>query len=259
MSRVYKANFVDRADAVDEAELRIYLAAAYRLAARYKLDDLIYSNITARLPGTEGWFLIAPHGLMFDEITASSLAKVDYDGNVIAPGSMPDLPVSRFGCLLHGGLFAARPDINCSMHMHTQAGVAVSILECGLLATNHLHYVLIGERLAYHDYEGDFSRFDERERLVQHLGQDSVMILRNHGLVTVGSTVAAAFHRMFYLEFLCRVQLDAMSTGRALTIPDEEVRRRTAQVFESQPTPISGYEWSALLRVLDRTDPSFRD
>jgi ribulose-5-phosphate 4-epimerase/fuculose-1-phosphate aldolase len=258
MSTVYKSDFVGRSNPLDEQEVRVDVAAAYRLAAHYKLDDLIYSHVTARVPGTTDQFFIAPHGLWFDEVTASSLAKVDLSGKVLDPGNQPDLPVSHFAALLHSSLYQARPDVNATLHMHTQAGLAVSMMECGLITTNHTGMHFHGH-VAYHDYEGDFVRPDEGDRIRANLGSNNVLILRSHGLVTVGDTMAAAFNRMYYMEFLCRVQIDALSCQQKTITPPKEVMDSMVRSYQQRPCPVSGYEWPAFLRLLDKIDPSFRN
>lgn len=258
MSTIYKVDFAERTTPLSETEVRIDVAAAYRLAAHYKLDDLIYSHVTARVPGTTDQFFIAPHGLWFDEVTASSLAKVDMSGRLIHPGDHPDLPVSHFAALLHSSLYKARPDANATLHMHTQAGLAVSTMECGLITTNHTGMHFHGQ-IAYHDYEGDFTRADEGDRIATNLGLNNVLILRSHGLVTLGDSMAAAFNRMYYVEFLCRVQIDALASRQKLIVPPRDVIDRMARSYQQRPCPVSGYEWPAFLRLLDRIDPSYRN
>lgn len=257
MSKVFNPDFVERQGPLLDAERRIDVAAAYRLIGHYKLDDLIYSNASART--VEGGQLVTgPHGLWSHEVTASSLVAVDFDGRLVAAGSHAKLVPSRFGALLHSSFYLARPDVQAVIHLHTAAGVAVSMLKCGLLTTNHTGMHFHGA-VAYHDYEGDFVRLDERERLAASLGANHVMILRNHGLITVGDSMAAAFNRMYYLEFLCRAQLSAMATGQELVTPPEATIQDMVRTYNSRPTPVSGYEWPAFLRLLDGLDPSYRD
>jgi len=241
-----------------QADVRTDLAAAYRLCAHYGLDDLIYSHVTARVPDTTDQFFIAPHGLWFSEVTGSSIARVDFAGNVLEPGSHPDLPISRFAVLLHSALYQARPEVNATLHMHTRAGLGVSMLEEGFMTENHVGMRFHGD-VAYHDYEGDFRHRDEGERLAATLGAKNVLILRNHGLVTLGDTVGAAFSRMYYLEFLCRVQIDIRSMAQPLRAPAPQVMELMTTTWKNHAYPLSAYEWPAFLRLCDRLDPSFRD
>jgi ribulose-5-phosphate 4-epimerase/fuculose-1-phosphate aldolase len=268
MSRLYAKDFVERGPlSVEEA--RIDCAAGHRLIAHFKLDDLIYSHITMRVPGTADQFFLAPHGLWFDEVTASSLKIVNFAGELIDEGSHPELPHSPFCASFHAPILKARPDLVATMHMHTQAGVAVSMLECGLLTTNHTAMHFHGG-IAYHDYEGDFIRSDdfaggikripdEGARAAELLGDRNIMILRNHGLFTAGATMAACFNEMYYLEFLCRVQIDALATGEKIIQPPAELLDYMGEKYRRRDAPISGYEWPAMLRLLDRIDPSYRD
>ena len=180
----------------EERELRIQLAACYRLMARYAMTDLIYTHVSARLPGPEGHFLLNPFGLMFDEITASSLVKVDREGNVVGDS---DWPVNRAGFVIHSAVLDGRADVVCALHTHTRAGVAVSTLECGLLPISQ-HSLQFYDRIAYHDYEGIACDLDERKRLIADLGDHDALVLRNHGLLTTGRSVGEAFLLMFNHE-----------------------------------------------------------
>jgi len=238
-----------------EREARVALAACYRLIAHFGMDDLVYTHISARVPGTDH-FLINPFGMMFHEITASSLVKIDYDGNVVEPA---EYPVNRAGFVIHSAVHRARKDVNCVLHTHTRAGVAVSCLEEGLLPLNQFSLFFYG-RVAYHDYEGIALDIEERERLVANLGDKSAMILRSHGLLTTGRDVPEAFQLMYYLEQSCRVQLDAMSSGGRMVRPPQAVCDRTAaQVAKMRTERPMTREWPALLRLLDAKDPSYRN
>ncbi len=237
-----------------ERELRVQLAACYRLMARYAMTDLIYTHVSARLPGPEGHFLLNPYGLMFDEITASSLVKVDMEGNIVGDS---DWPINDAGFCIHSAVLAGRPDVVCALHTHTRAGVAVSALECGLLSISQ-HAMQFHNRIAYHDYEGIALDLDERQRLIADLGTRDCMILRNHGLLTVGRSVGEAFLTNFNLEQSCKIQLDAQAAGSTITIPSEEVCEHAARQFE-QGAAIDKPAWRALLRRLDNEDPSYRD
>lgn len=247
---------VGRIDGVDPAEweLRCDLAAAYRLVARFGMDDLIYTHLSARLPGPGERFLINPYGWLFEEITASSLVTVDAEG---LPVRGQDAPVNPAGFVIHSAVHRARADAACVMHVHTLAGMAVAALECGLLPVNQMSLEFYG-RVARHAYEGIADDLAERERLVGDLGGLDAMILANHGLLTVGRTVAEAFYYLYYLEQSCRVQVAAMSTGARLALPPPEVCEHAAAQF-GRSGPAKGQRpWAALRRRLDREAPSYR-
>jgi ribulose-5-phosphate 4-epimerase/fuculose-1-phosphate aldolase len=237
-----------------ERETRVALAACYRLIAHFGMDDLIYTHISARVPERPDCYLINPFGMMFHEITASSLVEVDHDGTIVADTGYP---VNTAGVVIHGAVLQARPEVNCVLHTHTRAGVAVSCLKDGLFPINQAALMFHG-RLAYHDYEGIALDADERPRLVRDLGDHPAMILRNHGLLTAGRTVPEAFSFMYYLEQCCRIQVDLMATGGALNLLSEDVCRHGAQQFAASPEARGAREWPALLRLLDAKDPSYR-
>jgi ribulose-5-phosphate 4-epimerase/fuculose-1-phosphate aldolase len=245
---------------VSEAEwqTRVDLAAAYRLCDVYGMSDMIYTHISARLPDEPRHFLINPHGLLFDEITASCLLKVDLDGTVLhQPEGGYGLQIAGF--VIHSALYRARPDVNAAMHTHTTAGMAVSALACGLLPLTQTALRFYG-RLAYHDFNGPERDPGERERLAQDLGPHNYMILRNHGLLTVGPTVAEAFTAMYGLERSCEAQVAAMACNTPLNPLPAAVVEKTMGMYD--PAVVRRYgllEWPALLRRLDRQDPSFRD
>jgi ribulose-5-phosphate 4-epimerase/fuculose-1-phosphate aldolase len=239
-----------------EWDMRCELAAAYQLAARYKWTDLIFTHFTARVPGTH-YMLINPYGLMFDEITASSLVKIDEDGNVIEDAT--GLGVNHAGFVIHGCVHAARPEVNCVIHTHTRAGSAVSAQECGLLPLTQ-HSLRVYGMLTYHDYEGIALELDERTRLARDLGPTSMaMILRNHGLLTLGNTVGEAFELMYYLDTACQIQIDALASGR---VEAREIPRAVAMKGFEQFKGPGGAEvaksWTALLRMLDRQGVAYR-
>lgn len=244
----------NRSDA-GERETRIALAACYRLVAHFGMDDLIATHISARVPGRPDHILLNPYGLMFHEITASSLVKVDADGNVVEDNGYP---VNHAGFVIHGAVLQARSEVNSVLHTHTRAGVAVSCLADGLMHINQTSAMLYG-RVAYHDYEGVALDLDERTRLVRDLGDKSAMVLRNHGLLTAGRTVPEAFLRMYYLEQSCRIQIDLMASGGKLTPLSDNVLQHTAGQFAESPVPGGEREWPALLRLLDAKDPSYRN
>ena len=194
----------------EEWQTRVDLAACYQLGAIYKWTDLIYTHFSARVPGTED-FLLNPYGLMFDEITASNLVKVDWDGKVL--DDPLGMGVNEAGFVIHSCMHRARPEINCVIHTHTRAGVAVSAMKCGLLPISQ-HAMRVQRQCTYHDYEGIALDMSERERMAASLGKRSkVMILRNHGLLTLGATVREAFELMYYLDCACQIQIDAMAAG----------------------------------------------
>jgi ribulose-5-phosphate 4-epimerase/fuculose-1-phosphate aldolase len=241
-----------------EWQTRIDLAAAYRLCDLYGMSDMIYTHISARVPDEPRHFLINPHGMLFDEITASCLLKVDLDGTVLyQPGGEYGLQIA--GHVIHSALYRARPDVKAAMHTHTTAGMAVSALECGLLPLTQTALRFHG-RLAYHDFDGPERDLGERDRLAQDLGPHNSMILRNHGLLTVGPTVAEAFTAMYGLERSCQAQVVAMACNTPLNELPEKVVEKTVGMYA--PSVVRRYgllEWPALLRRLDRQDPSFRD
>ena len=246
----------DRPAEPDERDVRVDLAACYRLVARFGMDDLVYSHITARVPGVRDRYLLNPYGLLYSEITASNLVKVDGDGNPVEP---TDHPVNRPGfVVIHGAVHRARPDVACVLHCHAHAATAVSCLEEGLLPLTQ-GALQFYDRVAYHAYESMAFDDDQSARLVADLGDRRVMLMRNHGLLTAGRTVAEAFSLAYFLEEACRIQLEIMqSGGRAIPVSDE-VGRRVAKQYEKQVVPPEEREWPALLRLLDRVDPGFRD
>ncbi|MFT8231221.1 class II aldolase/adducin family protein [Pseudomonas guariconensis] len=247
-----------------ERTLRQELAACYRLIAHFRMTDLIFTHISVRLPGPEHHFLINPYGLLFDEITASKLVKIDLQGNPVEP---TPYPVNPAGFVIHSAIHGAREDAQCVLHTHTRAGCAVAALECGLLPLNQISMEFYG-RVGYHAYEGIALDMDEQQRLVADLGEHSVMILRNHGLLTVGSSVAEAFMRMYYLEKACEIQLAALQAGQVI-VPPHEVCAHTERQFNAPARPLKAGElsdpdgnalaWQALLRLLERVAPDYRD
>ncbi len=237
-------------------EIRTQLAACYRLLHRFGMTDLIYTHVSARLPGTDGHFLLNPYGLLFDEITASSLVEVDAGGDVVGDS---EWGVNYAGYVIHSAILNARDDVNCVLHTHTRAGVAVSALACGLLPISQ-HAVLFYNRIGYHDYEGFACDFDERKRLAADLGGHDALVLRNHGLLTVGRSVGAAFVTMYFLEMACKAQIDAMRTGAELVEPSAEVCEETARQFtRDEERSTFAVAWDALIRQLDKGEPSYKD
>jgi ribulose-5-phosphate 4-epimerase/fuculose-1-phosphate aldolase len=240
----------------EEWQLRIDLAAAYRLVAMFKWDDLVFTHISARLPGPEHHFLINPYGLMFDEITASSLVKIDLRGEKLEPSPFP---VNPAGFTIHGAIHEARDDAHCVLHTHTLNGIAVSAQRGGVLPISQQSIFVLGS-LGYHDYEGVALRADEKPRLVRDLGANRFLMLRNHGLLTVGASVADAFLNMYLFETVCTIQVRAQAGGGAL-IPVDPRIIDSAMEQARQATLGSGaaLTWPGLLRRLDRTDTSYRN
>lgn len=237
-----------------ERQVRVDLAACYRLMARFGMDDLIFTHISARVPDAPHHFLINPFGLMFHEVRASSLVKVDHDGNLVEPSPWP---VNRAGFVIHSAIHMARADVACVLHTHTRDGIAVSCTEGGLAPLNQFALQFY-DRVGYHDYEGIALDLDERERLVTDLGGHRAMILRNHGLLTAGRSIHEAFAMMYYLEQACRVQVKVAAMGVPLKVPPPEVCERTARQFEGPDVSVGEKEWPALLRLLEAEDPSYR-
>jgi ribulose-5-phosphate 4-epimerase/fuculose-1-phosphate aldolase len=253
MSAVVAPKKRDMSDA--EWQARVDLAACYRLVARNGWDDLIYTHISAAVPGPQRHFLINPYGMMFGEITASSLVKVDLQGNIV---SETPYNINPAGFTIHSAVHAARHDVKCVLHLHTNAGVAVSSQKQGLLPLNQTSLIIYSD-VAYHDYEGIALDLDERERLVANLGTKNIMILRNHGTLTVGHTVAAAYVRMFYLERACQMQIAALSGGAELNLLSKSMQERVHQQATGGSAGVGDRDWPALLRLLDREDPSYKN
>jgi ribulose-5-phosphate 4-epimerase/fuculose-1-phosphate aldolase len=230
-----------------EMAMRADLAAAYRLIARFGMDDIIHTHISARLPDAPDLLLINRYGDLFSEVTPESLAVIDHDGRQARGGQVP---VNTAGIVIHTAVHSARPDAVCVMHTHTQAGVAVSCMEEGLLPLNQTALLFYGQ-VGYHEFEGIALDREEQERLVADLGANRAMILRNHGLLTVGRSVGEAFSLMYNLEQACRIQLAALATGRAIRLPSPEVCARTARQYEADPDGAAELEWLALRRLAD--------
>jgi ribulose-5-phosphate 4-epimerase/fuculose-1-phosphate aldolase len=240
----------------EEWALRVDLAACYRLIALYGWDDLVFTHVSARVPGPEDHFLINAYGLLFEEMTASSLVKVDLDGNKVMD---TEYAINPAGFTIHSAVHSARHDAGCVLHTHTKAGIAVSTLKEGLLPisqTSLFPYSTLG----YHDYEGIALNEEEKPRLVADLGDKNALILRNHGLLTVGKSIPDAFIMMYALETACQVQLVAQSTGSdIIPVPQPIVAGIQAQVEQVTKGLGGDLVWPGLLRKLDRIDASFRD
>lgn len=239
----------------EEWDIRVQLAATYRLVAHYGWDDLVFTHLSARVPGPEHHFLINPYGLTFDEMTASSLVKIDLKGNTVLPTSYP---VNTAGFTIHSAMHAHAEDANCVIHTHSDDGVAVSAQMDGLMPLSQTAMAICDD-IAYHDYEGIALDLDERERLLADMGDKHFMILRNHGLLTVGRTCNEAFLRLYYLERACTYQIKALSTGHdRLNIPNQGVPEHTADQgragFDGRFRTVT---WPALLRILERNNPGY--
>jgi len=246
----------------EEWDLRVQLAAAYRMIDHFGWSELIWTHTTVRVPGPEHHFLINPYGFRFDEVCASNLVKVDMNGNIIGD---QEQEINPAGFVIHSAIHMTRADAQCVMHTHTTAGMAIAALEEGLLPIS-MYALGYYERVAYHDFEGPSLELDERRRLAENLGDKHVLILKNHGLLTCGQTVAQAFVRMFRLERACQVQLAARSTGSKLVVPAKEVCELSGALsddflvaegdkgYSRNPNP----EFAALVRLMDKKDSSFR-
>src|SRR5947207_13631869 len=240
----------------EEWQTRVDLAAAYRLVALFGWDDLIFTHISSRIPGPEHHFLLNPYGMMFDEVTASSLVKIDLEGNKVV-----DSPyfINPAGLTIHSAVHAAREDALCVMHLHTDYGIAVSAQKDGLLPLSQQAMFALSS-LAYHDYEGLALDEEEKPRLVADFGDKKFMILRNHGLLTVGRTAAEAFLGMFLLERACKIQILAQSGGGELSpIPNRILAKVAAQMDAITVGQGAALAWPGLLRKLDRIDSLYRD
>jgi len=238
----------------EEWQLRCDLAACYRLVAAYGWSDLVFTHISARIPGPEHQFLINPYGLLFDEITASSLVKVDQECRKLSDSPFP---VNPAGFVIHSAIHQVRDDAGCVLHTHSRAGVAVAAQKCGVLPISQQATFVLSS-LAYHDYEGVALRDDEKPRLQADLGSANYLMLRNHGLLTVGRTVADAFLLMYTFENTCRIQIDAQAGGEVAHVKPE-ILEGLASVFDTATGGLgSMVAWPALLRKLERTDPGYR-
>lgn len=240
----------------EEWQLRTDLAACYRIIAMYGWDDLVFTHISARVPGPDEHFLINAYGMLFEEMTASSLVKVDLHGNKVLETSQV---VNPAGFVIHSAIHEARPDVTCVLHTHTRSGIAVSAQAEGLLPLSQTSLFPYSS-LGYHDYEGVALNDDEKPRLVADLGNCNALILRNHGLLTVGASVPDAFLMMYVLETACQIQLLAQSTAAELKyVPQQIVEGIKAQAEEVTRGLGGDLAWPGLLRKLDRKDPSYRD
>ena len=255
MSAVLKSKSVKERVSKEEWDLRVDLAAAYHLAAAFKWTDQIYTHFSARLPGQDE-FLINPYGLMFEEITASNLIRIDHGGKVIDDPT--GLGYNEAGFVIHGCIHEARPEAQCVIHTHTRAGVAVSAMKCGLLPISQ-HSMRVQREVSYHDYEGIALDMDERTRMAADIGKTSrAMILRNHGLLTLGESVREAFELMYYLDCACQIQIDACAGGLDNVIQmSQAAGDAAAKQFNRPGRPSNQKEWPALLRLLERKGSNY--
>jgi ribulose-5-phosphate 4-epimerase/fuculose-1-phosphate aldolase len=240
----------------EEKQARIDLAACYRLVALYGWDDLIFTHISMRVPGEAHALLINPYGMLFEQVTASSLVKIDLDGKKLAPSPHEINPA---GLTIHSAIHAAREDVKCVVHTHSLDGIAVSATKTGVLPVSQQSVFVLGS-LGYHDYEGVALLEGEKPRIVRDLADKQFLMLRNHGLLTVGTSIADAFVAMYIFEAACRIQLRAQSASSELISVDPKIIAG-AQMAAKQVTRSQGAElaWPALLRKLDRLDPSYRE
>ena len=256
-SRARKAKSVR--EQVGEAEwaVRVDLAACYRLMVKFGLTDLIYNHITAKVPGPDKHFLINPYGLHYSEITASNLYKIDLEGNpVLAPELDFKFALNMAGYHIHSAIHGARNDVGCVVHTHSRAGMAVSAMEDGLLPLTQTALYLLHD-VCYHEY-GVPARAEEGQEMIRSIGNKNHMILRNHGLLTCGETVGQAFRNMYLLEQACKAQVDALAGGVKLHFPSKAVQE-AIQADAAAMKLTARKEWSAMIRLLDREDPGYRD
>lgn len=240
----------------EEWDTRVNLAACYRLMAEFGMVEMVANHISARVPGTDNEFLINPYGMLYEEMTASCMIRIDIDGKVLF--NPTDYDVNEAGYVIHSAIHAARHDVDCIIHTHTLAGMAVSAMKCGILpiAQSSMRFSDIG----YHDYEGVALRLEERERLVQNLGNREAMVLRNHGLLTVAPSIPECFNNMYRLERACQVQITTLSCNTELQLPPNEVVKYSNEQMRSGNRRRYGLlEWPALLRKLDKTDTSYKN
>lgn len=243
-----------------EWEARVDCACAYRLVRHFGMDDLIYNHISARIPGTEE-FLLNPMGLTYEEICASALIKVDLRGNVLWQPEFPKGLAYKFnlaGFVIHGAIHEGKPELHCVIHTHSLAGMAVASLKQGLLPMTQT--AMRFAKVAYHDYEGVVLETDERKRLLANLGDCEVMLLRNHGTLAVGRSVAEAFNNAYRLERACRSQLLAQSCNDEILIPEKTIIDKTSRMYQPEVRrPMGVLEWPAMRRLADRLDPSYKN
>ncbi|MDB2382483.1 class II aldolase/adducin family protein [Porticoccaceae bacterium] len=240
-----------------EQELRVELAACYRIFDYLGWTELIYNHITVKLPGNDHHFLINPYGLHYSEVTASNLVKVDIDGNIMED---TEYTVNPAGILIHTAVHGAREDVQCITHTHTDAGMAVAC-STGGLRTDNFYSALLQNRVAYHDFEGLTVLDDEKPRLIANIGNRNLLILRNHGLLTCGRSIPEAFYNMWALQRSCEVQVACDATGKNIIPVSDEILAKAEQLMtiQSAGTPAGQLEFSALVRLIDKIDPSYKN
>lgn len=256
MESASQGKSVRRGVTPEEWQRRVDLAAAYRLMDLYGMTEMSANHISTRVPGEEGAFLINPYGLLYDQMHASCFVKVNLAGDILF--NPTQLGINKAGYVIHSAIHEARPDVDCVIHTHTVAGMAVSAMKCGLLplAQTSMRFAKIG----YHDYQGVAIDAAEKKALARDLGEHAGMILRNHGLLVVGGSIPEAFYNIFKLERACQVQIAALSCQVELVMPPQEVIDAAYRLYLPQTRrPFGVLEWPALLAKLDRIDPSFRE
>jgi len=239
----------------EEWTARIDLAACYRLMSLFGMSDLIYNHITARIPGGQDEILINPYGYMYEEITASSLIKINLQGDVLQ-NSHSDYGINQAGYVIHSAVHGARHDVGCVIHTHSRAGMAVSAMKCGLLPLTQTSMRF--KNITYHDYESVAIDMNEQQRLVRDLGNADAMILRSHGLLVASASVAEAFNAIYWLEMACKAQVDAIHAPGGVIIPSQEIVDKTWRLYQPDVRrPFGIMEWPAMLRYLDRRNPGY--
>ncbi|MDA8051916.1 MAG: class II aldolase/adducin family protein [Rhodospirillales bacterium] len=242
----------------EEWQIRCDLAALYRLLAHFRMTDLIYTHLSARIPGPEHHFLINRYGTFFHEMRASDLVKIDLDGKIVDPVERESRRVNAAGFVIHSAIYMARPDLLSVIHTHTAAGIGVSAQKEGLLPISQ-HALKFYDRLGYHNYEGIAFDRAERARLIRDLGPHKAMILRNHGLLVGGRSISDTFDQIYFLERACQAQVAALAGGQELVLPPKKVRRHTASQFSDESdSDLIELAWQASLRLIERDQPDYR-
>ena len=238
----------------EEWRNRVNLAACYHLADHFKMTDIIWNHITAKTSEQKETFLINQFGLRYDEVTASNLLEIDLEGNIVSGEG----DINYTGYIIHGAVHKARREINCVMHTHTRAGLAISCLKDGL---NPIFQdaAIFHNRVSYHDWQGMSTEVEECKDIAKNLGKNKVMILRNHGLLTCGETIGEAFILMYYLDKTCKNQLDTMSTGKPIIVPSDNIMEYAAGQYEDPRFRLGHHEWPALLRLLDQKNSIYKN
>lgn len=238
----------------EELQNRIDLAACYHLADYFHMSDIIWNHITAKTSSTKNTFLINKFGLRYDEVTASNLLEINHKGKIVKGVG----EINETGFIIHGAVHQSRKDINCVMHSHSRAGLAISCLQQGLIPTIQ-DAAMFHNRISYHEWEGISTNSEECNRLKKNLGLNKVMILRNHGLLTCGKTISEAFMLMYYLDRACKNQIDTLSTGKKTIIPSNKILEFSANQYDDERFQLGKHEWPALLRLLDKNKSIYKD